>query len=121
VKNKIKPQAAKPAAVPMAHEIEAVYDWAWRDQDECRQCCDSEEGSAEIKDNMEMIERTKVGALRVMSANAELVEAASRVEAMLSDDWPCECYGKPDAVYEKGEKCPPCALRAALRAAGDGV
>ncbi len=57
--------------------------------------------------------------VRAVNSHAALVESAQRVLNCIVEDYPCECYGKPDAIYEKGEKCPPCGLKAALRAAGE--
>lgn len=52
---------------------------------------------------------------QAVKPSATLLEAAARIEAMLDGDWPCECYGKPDAIFEKGELCPLCDLRAAIK------
>lgn len=36
-------------------EVATILSWAWRDQDECRQCGDSEKGENECKRNMRLI------------------------------------------------------------------
>ncbi len=59
-------------------------------------------------------------AARLLTAAPELRDAAQRIIDAIGEDLPCECAkdGNPDAIYEPGETCPPCGLRAAIEKAG---
>ena len=62
--------------------------------------------------------------VRAVNANDGLINvarAAERLYNVLAEDLPCECHGQPDAIYEKGETCPPCDIKAALKAVGREV
>lgn len=61
--------------------------------------------------------RLIVRAVNTRPALLAVVASAQRLMDAIAEDLPCECHGKPDAIYEIGETCPPCDLRNALKGA----
>ncbi len=101
--NVVKPKAVKPSPLPWTQDDGLI----------------SAANGVEVAD-FEIVKADAALIVRAVNAHAGLVKAADRALTMMREDGEeCCCHGTPDAIYEPGELCPMCDLKAALRAAGE--
>lgn len=70
--------------MPKRHEIEAILEWAGRDQDDSIRCVDNDPDKAEILRNQEMINRVYAGTVRAVNSHSALVLALREAMAQIA-------------------------------------